>query len=142
MKKCLVAFLAAALGGSVWAKLPAPTPEAKAKAAEAAAKTAWQGKVDGYLLCNAQDRVAAKYRASAAAAGKAAPAAVSTPPCSDPGPFVYTPPEAPKPIEAAGAHSPATTAAAPPVTTPQTQAQVAQTASAPGAAAAPASAAK
>jgi len=30
------------------AKLPAPSDEAKAKAAEAAAKTAWTGKVDGF----------------------------------------------------------------------------------------------
>lgn len=104
-----------------WAKLPPPaaTPEAKAKAAEAAAKTAWNGKVDSYKLCQAQDRVAAKYRASATAAGKPVPAAPATPPCADPGSFVFTPPPPPadaKPIEAAGAHSPATTAASPPST--------------------------
>lgn len=101
-----------------WAKLPPPaaTPEAKAKAAETAAKTAWNGKVDSYKLCQAQDRVAAKYRTSAAAAGKPVPTAAATPPCTDPGPFAYTPPVEVKPIEAAGAHSPAPTAASPPST--------------------------
>ncbi|MBD9662855.1 hypothetical protein IB278_02665 [Variovorax sp. VRV01] len=101
-----------------WAKLPPPpaTPEAKAKAAEAAAKTAWSGKVDAFKLCQAQDRVAAKYRASATAAGKPVPAAPATPPCADPGPFAFTPPAEAKPIEASGAHSPATTAASPPST--------------------------
>jgi hypothetical protein len=103
-----------------WAKLPPPssTPEAKAKAAEAAAKTAWTAKVDAYKLCQAQDRVAAKYRASAASAAKPVPTAVvATPPCTDPGPFVFAPPADAKPIEASGAHSPATTAASPPSTT-------------------------
>jgi len=101
-----------------WAKLPPPPapPEAKAKAAEAAARTAWSGKVDAFKLCQAQDRVAAKYRASAAAAGKPVPAAPATPPCADPGPFAFTPPAEAKPIEASGAHSPATTAASPPST--------------------------
>jgi len=101
-----------------WAKLPVPTPtpEAKAKADEAAAKTAWSGKVDSYQLCQAQDRVAAKYRADAAAAGKQVPPAPATPPCSDPGPFAYAPAGEQKPIEASGAHSPADTASAPPST--------------------------
>ena len=62
---------------------------------------------------------------------------LTTPPCTDPGPFVYTPTEV-KPLEQAGAHSPAATAATPPVTTPQTQAEV-KTQAAP--ATAPASAA-
>ncbi|KQU85224.1 hypothetical protein ASC78_07635 [Variovorax sp. Root318D1] len=113
----LVLALAAPLA---WAKLPPPpaTPEAKAKAAETAAKTAWTAKVDAYKLCQAQDRVVAKYRASAASAAKPVPTAVvATPPCTDPGPFAYTPPPDAKPIEAAGAHSPATTATSPPSTT-------------------------
>lgn len=110
-----LAFIAAA--PVALAKLPAPpapTPEAKAKADEAAAKTAWTGKVDAYKLCVAQDKAAEKYRASATAAGKPVPAAVQTPPCTDPGPFAYVPPEAAKPLEAAGAHSPATPATSPP----------------------------
>ncbi|MEJ1167647.1 hypothetical protein [Variovorax sp. CCNWLW235] len=124
MKKLSVSLklsaLVLALAAPVaWAKLPpAPaTPEAKAKAAEAAAKTAWSGKVDSYKLCLAQDRVAAKYRASAAAAGKPVPTAAATPPCADPGPFAFTPPvEQAKPLEVSGAHSPAPTAASPPST--------------------------
>jgi hypothetical protein len=113
------AVLALALAApSAFAKLPTPnpTPEAKAKAAETAAKAAWAAKVDNLKLCQAQDRVAAKYRTSAAAAGKPVPTPVATPACVDPGPFAYVPPVDPKPIEAAGAHSPATTATAPPNT--------------------------
>ena len=98
------------------AKLPAPSDEAKAKAAEAAAKTAWAGKVDNYLLCKSQDKVAATYYKTAKAAGKETKPAAAAPPCADPGAFVYTPPEAATPIEAAGAHSPAGTAASPPST--------------------------
>ncbi len=118
MKKLLIAALALSASAIVLAKLPAPSDEAKAKAAEAAAKTAWTGKVDGYKLCKSQDAVAAKT-VKAGKAGKPA----ATAPCADPGAFVYTPPEAPKPsetaakpLEASGAHSPAPTAAAPPST--------------------------
>ena len=108
---------AALLAAPVLAKLPALSEEAKAKAAEAAAKTAWSANVDNYLLCKSQDRVAAKYRASTAAAGKPVAAASTTPPCTDPGPFVYTPPQPEaKPLEASGAHSPPATAASPPST--------------------------
>jgi hypothetical protein len=117
MKKIVIACSLAVAGSTVFAKLPAPaaTPEAKAKAAETAARTAWSGKVEAYQLCQAQDRVAAKYRESAAAAGKQLPAATAAPPCADPGPFAYTPPEQ-KPIEAAGAHSPPGNASSPPST--------------------------
>ena len=113
------AVLALALAApAAFAKLPAPnpTPEAKAKAAETAARAAWATQVDSLKLCQAQDRVAAKYRASAASAGKPVPSPTATPACTDPGPFAYAPPADAKPIEAAGAHSPATTAAAPPNT--------------------------
>jgi len=112
----LLALVLAAPGAFAKLPTPTPTPEAKAKADETAARAAWATKVDNLKLCQAQDRVAAKYRASAAAAGKPVPAAVATPPCADPGPFAYAPPTDPKPIEAAGAHSPATTATAPPNT--------------------------
>ena len=94
------------------AKLPPPSPEAAAKAAEAAARTAWAGKVDNYKLCLAQDRVAAHYRKTTPAAK---PAAGTSAACADPGPFAYTPPEA-KPLEASGAHSPPGTASSPPST--------------------------
>jgi len=90
--------LLAAAAAPAPAKLAAPpaTPESQAKAAEAAAKTAWAGKVDAYKLCQAQDKAVANYHANAAAAGKPVPAAPAMPACADPGPFVYTPPEAPK----------------------------------------------
>lgn len=87
-------ILAAALlaAGAVSAKLPAPSDEAKAKAAEAAAKTAHGNKVADYQLCKSMDKVAAGYQAAAKKAGKPASAPTATPPCADPGPFVYTPP--------------------------------------------------
>lgn len=125
--------------GMALAKLPAPQLDdaAKAKAAETTAKAAWQAKLDGYQLCKAQDKVAAAYRKTAAtpvaakpasapmaAASAAAPAASGTPvasapppPCTDPGPFAYNPPEQ-KPLETAGAHSPTGTAASPPSVKP------------------------
>ena len=115
MKKLLTLGLLAAASATVLAKLPPLSDEAKAKAAEAAAKTAWTGKVDAYQLCKAQDKVAAAYYKSAKAAGKETKPPMPAPACADPGPFTYTPPEA-KPIEAAGAHSPAGTATSPPST--------------------------
>lgn len=96
------------------AKLPALSDEAKGKAAEAAAKTAWSGKVDAYQLCKSQDKVAASYFQKVKSTGGTSKTATATPPCTDPGAFSYTQAEAVKPIEAAGAHSPATTAASPP----------------------------
>ena len=97
MKRFLLTAAALAVSATVFAKIPPPVLDeaAKAKAAEAAAKTAWQAKVDAYLLCKAQDRVAARYKAThgskqataapatagapaAAAAPAAAPAAVAT----------------------------------------------------------------
>ena len=115
MKKFLILSLLAAASAASLAKLPALSDEAKAKAAEAAAKTAWTGKVDAYQLCKSQDKVVAAYYKSAKAAGKETKPPVAAPACADPGPFAYTPPEA-KPIEAAGAHSPAGTATSPPST--------------------------
>jgi hypothetical protein len=102
------------IGSAVMAKLPAPSDEAKAKAAEAAAKAAWSGKVDAYLFCKSQDKVAAYYYKTAKAANKETRPAIATPPCTDPGAFSYTPAEAVKPLEASGAHSPAPTATSPP----------------------------
>lgn len=102
------------MGTAVMAKLPAPSDEAKAKAAEAAAKAAWSGKVDAYLSCKAQDKVAAHYVQTAKAAGKDVKPAPAMPPCADPGAFSYAPAVAAKPLEASGAHSPAPTATSPP----------------------------
>ena len=116
MKNLLIATLFAGVSVTALAKLPPLTDEAKAKAAEAAAKAAWSGKVDNYLLCNSADKVAASYFKTAKAAGKETKPPTATPPCADPGVFAYLPTEAVKPIEAAGAHSPAATAASPPST--------------------------
>ncbi|MCP5280623.1 MAG: hypothetical protein H6930_03310 [Rhodoferax sp.] len=115
MHLALVALALAATTGLVHAKLPVPvlSEEAKAAAAAAADKAAWGNKVAAFKLCQSQDRAAAHYLAQARAAGKQVAAPVETPPCSDPGPYVAA---NAKPIEAAGAHSPAATATAPPST--------------------------
>lgn len=139
MKRVLVSGALLMVGGLAVAKLPPPDDATKAKAAETAAKQAWQAKVDGYQLCKAQDKVVAQYRKTAGAAAKdakptAVPAAAAqsaaqpasgTPvafkppgPCNDPGPFAYNPPEQ-KPLETSGAHSPTGTAASPPSVKPE-----------------------
>lgn len=118
MKKTMISVGAAVavlmLGSVAFAKLPAPvlTDEAKAKAAEAKAKTAWTGKVDAYKLCKSQDKVVAHYKkvplpkeAKPAKGAASAPAGA----CVDPGPFVYTPeaPAAAQVVPAASAAEPA-----------------------------------
>ncbi len=114
------------------AKLPAPSDEAKAKAAEAAAKTAHGNKVASYQLCKSMDAVAAGYFAQAKAQTKAVKEATPTDACADPGPFVYVPPV---PAAAPGA-APAPAAAAVPAATATAAAKPA--AATPAAAAAPA----
>ena len=118
MKRSLLC-LSMLLATSVFAKLPAPvlTDEAKAKAEEAKAKTAWAAKVDSYKLCLSMDRAAANYFKTAASTGKSAKPAAALPACADPGPFTYVAAAATavaKPAEAAGAHSPSTMAVSPP----------------------------
>lgn len=103
MKSLCVAGVLAVLGSVASAKLPAPSDEAKAKAAEAAAKAAWAGKVDAFKLCQSQDRVVAHYKKAPVAKG-AAPASA----CVDPGPFVAAPAGA-----APAAAAPAASAAVP-----------------------------
>jgi hypothetical protein len=102
-----------ALAGTALAKLPPPSDEAKAKAAEAAAKTAYNGKVDAYKLCLVMDRVAAGYQAAAKKAGKTVAAPVETPACADPGAFVYPPPAAAASAPAVAAAPAAAAASAP-----------------------------
>ena len=116
MKKILMTLCLASVPLLALAKLPALNDEAKAKAAEAAAKAAWAGKMDAYQLCKSQDKVAASYYKSAKAAGKETKPATAAPACADPGVFAYIAPEAVKPIEAAGAHSPTAAAASLPGT--------------------------
>jgi hypothetical protein len=89
----LLCIAAAWVAGSAWAKLPPLSDEAKAKAAEAAAKTAHGNKVADFQLCKSMDHVAAVYLADAKKAGKDVKP-TATPPCADPGPFVYPPPAA------------------------------------------------
>lgn len=122
MKKFALSAAALLLCGVASAKLPPLSDDAKAKAAEAAAKTAWTGKVDNYLLCKSQDKVAAHYYKTAKAANKDTKPPKEVAACADPGPFAYMPPDA-KPLEASGAHSPPGTAASPPSTkTPSAEA--------------------
>jgi hypothetical protein len=110
----VIAMLAAFAAASAFAKLPAPSDEAKAKAAEAAAKSAWADQVGAYQLCTAMDRIAQFYRTSAKEAAQEAPPAVATPPCAEPGPYASAASAVAKPLEASGAHSPPGTVTSPP----------------------------
>ena len=92
MKKILFVLSALAIGFSASAKLPAPSEEAKAKAAEAASKAAHGSKVAGYKLCLSQDKAAAHYFKTE---GKGKPATKGMPACVDPGAY--------KPVDATAA---------------------------------------
>ena len=137
MTKILVSAVIIAASGLALAKLPPMDDAAKAKAAETAAKAAWEGKVDAYKTCKVQDKIAAQFASKGktaapalAAASGAAPAAGGTPvawappaPCAEPGPFAYNPPEQ-KPLETSGAHSPAGNANSPPSVRPESATMV------------------
>ncbi len=116
MKKLFVSLFVIGVSCAAVAKLPAPVLDdaAKAKAAEAAAKTAWSGKLESYLLCKYQDKAAANYVKTATSSGKAPKPAAILPPCADPGPFAYVPTGA----TASTAPAPAPTAAAAPAAAP------------------------
>lgn len=93
MKKQLLIAGLMVVAVAAQAKLPAPapmTPEAAAKADEAKAKTAHDGKIASFKLCKTMDKAAANYFKAAGAGKQASPKAV---PCADPGPFVYTAPK-------------------------------------------------
>ena len=118
MKKTWISLatlvLASLFSVSAMAKLPAPSDEAKAKAAEAAAKTAHGNKVADFQLCKSREKVAAHYYKTAKASGKPTNPPVATPACADPGPFVAAAPAAPAAVAApAAAAKPATLGAAP-----------------------------
>ncbi len=157
-----VGLVMAAIAGSAGAKLPPLDEDGKLKAAETAAKNAWNEKVGLFKHCQALDRIAASYRSKTPTAASAVP--VATPACTDPGPYVSAAAAAAsaaagttavaaaaggaavaqgaaaaKPLEASGVHSPAATATTPPATrTPAAAAApIAATANA-GAAAKPA----
>ena len=73
MRMIHLPLLAAALcAAHAFARLPAPSDDAKAKAAEAAARTAWSAKVAAFQLCQAQDKAVADYHAAMKKAGKTA----------------------------------------------------------------------
>jgi hypothetical protein len=108
MKKYLLVLSVLAISFGAAAKLPALSEEAKAKAAEAAAKTAHGNKVADYQLCKSREKVAAHYYKTNGK-GKAAPTA--TPACVDPG--AYKPAETAAAPAAAPAAAGAKPAAAP-----------------------------
>ena len=110
MNKYLLVLAIACTTSAALAKIPAPvlTDEAKAKAAETAAKTAHNGKLDGYKLCMSMDKTAAYYYKTS----KSAKPATATPPCADPGAFVFPVPVAAAPAAPAAAAAPAAPAAA------------------------------
>jgi hypothetical protein len=58
----IMSIAMAVTAGTVWAKLPPPSDEAKAKAAEAKAKADDAAKKDAEQLGKAQDKSAANYR--------------------------------------------------------------------------------
>jgi hypothetical protein len=105
MKKLLLTAAILGFASVAMAKIPAPvlSDEAKAKAAEVTAKTAHAGKVDGYKLCLSMDKTAAYFYKTS----KSTKPATATPPCADPGAFVF-----PVPVAAAPAGAPAAAAAA------------------------------
>lgn len=115
MKKVLLALSALLMAGSVLAKLPAPSEEAKAKAAEAAAKTAHGNKIADFQLCNSREKTAAHYYRTN---GKDKAAPMATPACVDPG--AYKPAEltAAAPAAAPAGAAPAAASAAKPTTAP------------------------
>jgi len=95
MKKIIAFTFCALASASVFATLPPLTPEAQEAANLAKAKAAYGDRVGAYQLCQAQNRVADRYKVS----GTPAPAACVAPP-----PFVA-------PV-AAAAPAPAATPAA------------------------------
>jgi hypothetical protein len=133
MTKILISAVIIAASSMALAKLPPMDDAAKAKAAEAAAKAAWQAKVASYEQCKVEDKIVARYKSSTAGKANGAKAhstalpvaqpgtaasgtpvtAKPPPPCADPGPFAYNPPEQ-KPLETSGAHSPTGNATSPP----------------------------
>ena len=114
MKRIVLLVAAALCSGAALAKLPPLSDEAKAKAAEAAARTAHGNKVADFQLCKSMNKTAAYYYEQAKKANKDVKPPTVTPDCADPGAFVYPPPAAgaAPPAAAAPAGKPAAPAAA------------------------------
>lgn len=82
----LAAGVLVGMAGAASAKLPAPTDAQKAAAAEAAAKTAHANKVAAYQLCEAENRIQARYIEEQKAKGRTVtPQLVKG--CENPGPY-------------------------------------------------------
>jgi hypothetical protein len=94
MKKIIAFVFGAFISLVAFAALPPLSPEAQAAADLAKAKAAYGDKVAAYQLCQAQNRVADKYRVR----GTPAPAACVAPP-----PFVAPVAAAPAPAPAPAA---------------------------------------
>lgn len=102
MKAKLILATAAMLAfGTAQAKLPPPSEEAKAKAAEAKEKADHGSKVAAYKLCLSQNRTAERYMKEHGKKGAALPA------CQDPGPFKPSAAPAAAPAQAAAPPAPA-----------------------------------
>jgi len=119
IQRLLPAFVLAAAASAAFAKLPAVDDAAKAKAAEAAAKAAWQVKVDTYQLCKVQDRIAARYgdkghavKVPASPASATAVKATAAAPAA-PASAAASAGDRPTPVAAAGTPLPAAAPAAP-----------------------------
>lgn len=117
MKKLSTFLLLLAVAGVASAKLPPPSDEAKAKAADAKDKAAWSDKVAAFQLCQAQDKVAAQYKKGKG--DKNLPASS----CQNPGPYV--PASATPAVAAAGASASAMPAAKPAASAPASAMQAA-----------------
>lgn len=76
MKKIITFTLCSFAASSIFAALPPPTPEAAEAAALAKAKAAYGDRVGAFQLCQAQNKVADRFRVS----GTPAPAACVAPP--------------------------------------------------------------
>jgi len=76
MKKIIAFTLCAFTSASIFAALPPLTPEAQEAATLAKAKAAYGDRMGAFQLCQAQNRVADRYKV----AGAPAPAACVAPP--------------------------------------------------------------
>ena len=76
MKKIIAFTLCAFTSASIFAALPPLTPEAQEAATLAKAKSAYGDRMGAFQLCQAQNRVADRFKMS----GTAAPAACVAPP--------------------------------------------------------------
>ena len=98
-KFALILALTVASAGA-WAKLPAPSEEAKAKAEEAKVKAAETAKMESELLGKSQDRVAEKYIKEQKAKGVTVKPTPIPPPAPPAPPAVAAPAAVPVPAVA------------------------------------------